>query len=236
MPLAYSSSEPWVRKIQIPAHSKGLWWKRESEVDWQCIVCGYCWEQDKPTEQMIILYWNCEDFGSRATRKAKLPDPGSSPQTTAVFSLWSAATSLNNSTSFHPSLAVQALVCGCLHLPPLCQLAGATFQKDARWLATYFSQPDFQIIGFCRYLLIKKKKYICKGQVYHLLTHAMAVCQPSSMQQTELQTSLLHHQYPEGKKSESQSICKSDQTPVLPSINSHLQDPVPSAEESQTKH
>lgn len=72
-----------------------------------------------------------------------------------------------------------------------------------------------------------KIKNICKGQVYHLLTHAMVVSQSISMQQTELQTFLPRHQYPEGKN---QSICKSDQTLVLPGINSHLQHPVPSAE------
>lgn len=55
----------------------------------------------------------------------------------------------------------------------------------------------------------------------------MVVSQSISMQQTELQTFLPHHQYPEGKN---QSICKSDQTLVLPGINSHLQHPVPSAE------
>lgn len=96
-----------------------------------------------------LLYTETGDFGSRATHLRML---NSLIQAALLRPLLYFLCGLQQQAStihFHPSLAVQALVCRCLHLPPLCQLAGVTLQKDARW---YFSPPDFQITGFCSYL------------------------------------------------------------------------------------
>lgn len=146
VPLAYSSSEPWVRKMQIPAHSKGNSAMKEGE--WNGLTLwGYCWEQDEPTEKIVILYWNCGtlDQGLQRTLNSLIQASLLRPLLYFLCGLQQQASTIH----FHPSLPVQALVCRCLHLPPLCQLAGVTLQKDARW---YFSQPDFQITGFCSYL------------------------------------------------------------------------------------
>lgn len=107
--------------------------KRESRADWQYSICRYCWEQDTHWKKIHILkFWAFLNQQLRRRQNSLVQPTPYRPLLQFLFGLEEQACTIQAVSM--PACAVQALVCRCLHLPQLCQLAGAAVQKDARWL------------------------------------------------------------------------------------------------------
>lgn len=103
--LAYSSSEPSVKTIQTPAHSKETSATKKGEQSRLTVQhLQVLLRTGHSLEKKYIYIEILGIFGSTAMKKAKLPCSTNSSQTTPTVSLWTVGTSPYNSSSFHASL------------------------------------------------------------------------------------------------------------------------------------